>query len=97
MKKPHAMNWALSCIRDILIALNESKGLNWDIIYRKETEETIEHLSDWERKYHHILTGEEYFYIREVDTGDLLYTVNVTGDSVLTALSELMNLLSRKF
>ena len=43
------------------------------------------------------MPGSEYIYIREVDTGALLYAVEVTGDSVITALSELMDLLSRKF
>lgn len=97
MEKQHSINWALGRISDILINENEKKGLNWDLTYRKETEETISKLTDWERHYHSILPGGEYIYAREVETGDLLYVINVTGDSVLTALSELMDLLARKF
>ena len=97
MEKKHAINWALSRISDILINENEQKGLNWNLVYRKETEETITKLTDWERRYHHIMPGGEYIYVREVDTGALLYAVEVTGDSVITALSELMDLISRKF
>ena len=54
-------------------------------------------LSDWQRKYHHILSGEEYILVTDNTTGDLLYAVNVTGDAVLTAIYELMKLLSAKF
>jgi len=97
MEKKHAINWGLSRISDILIHEDEKKGLNWDLTYRKETEETVKKLTDWERRYHRIMPGGEYVYIREVDTGDLLYAIEVTGDSVLTALSEVMELLSRKF
>lgn len=98
MEKKHAINGSLNAITDnILRLVDEKKALNWDLTYRKETEESILHLTDWERKYHHISVGEEYIYVREVDTGDLLYAVNVTGDSVLTALGELFDLLTEKF
>jgi hypothetical protein len=97
MEKKHRINWALGRISDILINENAAKGLNWNLTYRKENEETIQKLTDWERRLHRILPGGEYIYVREVDTGDLLYAVDVTGDSVITALSELMDLISRKF
>ena len=86
MERNHLLNWALSCISDILIKINESKGFNWELFYRRETDESIKSMTGW-----------EYIYIRHLITGDLLYAVNVTGDSVLTALSEFMDLLSRKF
>ena len=97
MKKNGVIAWGLLQIEHILLKINESKALNWDMMYRKETEETILKLTDFERQYHKIIPGDEYIYIREVDTDDLLYAVNVTGDSALTALSELMKLLADKF
>ena len=97
MEKKRDINWGLANINNILIMVNEQKALNWNMIYRKETEETIGRLTDWERRYHHISVGGEYIQVREVDTGDLLYAVDVTGDSVLTALGELFDLLTKKF
>lgn len=55
--------------------------------------------TEWEIKYLGILPGIEYFLVCEPDpeTGlHELYAVNVSGDSYLTAASELMNLASRK-
>lgn len=49
----------------------------------------------FQMQYFHLMEGEKYFFIR--DPEDLLYVVNVTGDSPLTAAGELMNLVSRKF
>ena len=96
-ERKHLLNWALGRISEILIMINETKALNWNLMYRKETDESIKSMTKWEREYRNILVGEEYIYVREVDTGDLLYAVNVTGDSLLTALSEFMDLLSKKF
>ena len=54
-------------------------------------------MSDWKRQYLHILSGDEYIFVSDDATGDVLYAVNVTGDAVLTAVYELMKLLSAKF
>ena len=54
-------------------------------------------MSDWKRQYLHILSGEEYVFVSDNVTGDTLYAVNITGDAVLTAVWELMGLLSKKF
>lgn len=51
----------------------------------------------WERSYHHVRPGAEYFMIWETEHNDLLYVVEVTADSVLTAAWELLSLMSRKF
>ena len=58
---------------------------------------SIDNFTEWEQKYFHILTGEEYIIIWDEEESHLLYVINITGDSILTALSELMNLMSRKF
>jgi len=65
-----------------------------EVTYRRETDESVNDFTEWARKYHGILPGEEYFYVWK---GQLLYAVNVSADSYLTAADELMGLLARKF
>lgn len=98
MTRDGQMQMVLTQIRPILTMVNEGKALSWTINYRRATDPWLESTTtEWERKHHQIVRNDEYFWIWERETGDLLYTVNVTGDSVLTAASELMNLLARKF
>lgn len=67
-----------------------------EIEYRRETSESVNEYTDWTRSYFEIFPGQEYFYVRR-KFGPLLYAVNVSADSVLTAASELMQLLAAKF
>ena len=73
------------------------------VTFGRLTEETIADFSAWDRKRFTLIEGEECFFVWETsrpdvpDPNGLLYVVNVTGDSLLTAASELMNLASRKF
>lgn len=57
--------------------------------------DNISKYSDWQRRYYGIVIGDEYFMI--ADHEGLLYMVNVTGDSLMTAAGELMDLAARKF
>jgi hypothetical protein len=66
------------------------------ITYDVITYETMMGFSEWNRKRFRMLTGEECFFISRPGDG-LLYVVNVTGDSILTATHELMDLIARKF
>ena len=65
--------------------------------------ESIADFTEWERERNELFIGHEYFLIWEVpdpyaiDPFHLLYAVNVSADSVLTAVAELMNLVCRKF
>lgn len=62
-------------------------------------EDVAANFTPWQIYYHGIKSGIEYFLIYEPDpeTGKhLLYTVNVSGDSNLTAAWELFDLASRK-
>ena len=76
---------------------------NLGITYIKPNAETIEQFTDWQRRRNHLHTGSEYFLVWdyspdwETDEPDLLYAVDVSADSLLTAASELMILVSRKF
>ena len=67
------------------------------VTYDRPDAETIKRYTDFQREDHHILTGSEYFLIWEEETMHLLYVKDVTADSALTALSELMCLAARKF
>ena len=73
------------------------------VTFGRLTKETIAYFSVWDCKRFTLMEGEEYFFVWETSRPDipnlseLLYVVNVTGDSLLTAASELMNLASRKF
>ncbi len=70
-----------------------------DIRFWKIDDETIHCFTEWERERFNILTGDERFFILDADTEnkEILYSVVVSADSVLTAVAELMNLVCRKF
>ena len=76
---------------------------NLGIVYVKPNAETIGQFTDWQRTRNHIHTGCEYFLVWdyspdwETDDPDLLYVVDVSADSLLTAAWELFGLLSKKF
>jgi len=73
------------------------------IKYIKPDDASIQKFTEWERKSKAIRTGDEYFLVYDyapdwnTDKPDLLYAVNVSIDSLLTAANELLDLLSRKF
>lgn len=92
---------ALIKIATDIMSMEHAYGRRNDIVitFRKVDDEYLEEFSEWSRQYHGIRTGEELFFIWEpIENGrSLLYTVNVTGDSLLTAAEELMDLVSKKF
>lgn len=71
------------------------------ILYQVLTAETIAaQFTNFQRQYHGLLPGEEVFTIWDdvdINAPQLLYVVNVTGDSVLTAGNELLSLVAKKF
>ena len=73
------------------------------ITYCEMDAESLADFTDWQCQKNKLFIGHEYFLIWEVpdphaiDPFHLLYAVNVSGDSVLTAVAELMNLVCRKF
>ena len=74
-------------------------GRRKDIIvtYDRPNEETISRYTEYQREYHRIVTGSEYFLFWEEETMQLLYIKDVTADSALAAMAELMCLAARKF
>ena len=92
ISKIQEITYGIKKIQDILKYINPKK--KWDIYYyvsnSVETDFTQQNI-----KRFHLLSGDEYILIFDGDA--LLYTINVTADSTLTALEELMLLLSKKF
>ena len=68
-----------------------------EIMYAEVDKDTLELFSDFEKQYHHIREGCEMFFIFDRPDDILLYTVDVSADSVLTAYEELMKLIAAKF
>ena len=89
------INECLKKVREIMQIAN--RGWVGITYVHHVNEETFKQFSLFQIQYHHIHTGESMFFIWDNDNNDLLYTVNVTGDSVLTAIQELMDLIGRKF
>ena len=71
------------------------------VAYIKPNEKDIERYTEWQRRSKGIVTGDEYFLVWDCEPYEepprLLYAVNVTADSLLTAAGELFGLLGRKF
>ena len=65
------------------------------ITYEELTDESVKAYSDWNRQRFGLCSGEEAFFIFR--RSSLLYVVNVSADSYLTAARELMDLIGRKF
>ena len=74
-------------------------GRRKDIIvtYDRPDSETISRYTEYQRQYHQITTGSEYFLFWEEDTMHLLYVKDVTADSALTAAAEMIWLAAKKF
>ena len=74
-------------------------GRRKDIIvtYDRPNDETINRYTEYQREYHHIMTGSEYFLFWEEETMHLLYVKDVTADSALTAAAEMIWLAAKKF
>ena len=76
---------------------------NLGIVYMKPDGQTIQEFTDWQRQRNHIHEGFEYFLVWDyspswdTDESELLYAVDVSMDSLLTAAWELFELLSKKF
>ena len=73
------------------------------IEYHRADDEINESLTPWQREKFHLWMNDEYFMVWDdvpdwdAPGPDLLYVVNVSADSLLTAAAELFELLHRKF
>ena len=74
-------------------------GRRKDIIvtYDSPNSDTISRYTEYQRHYHQIMTGNEYFLFWDEETMHLLYVKDVTADSALTAAAEMVWLAAKKF
>lgn len=94
MTRNDEMNTALKHVESLVKALG-IKPL--DIAYKKETKTSVLDFQEDIRRIHNIIPGQEYIYIWDAKTGILLKSINVTGDSTLYAVTDLMWYIARDF
>ena len=92
--KEQQINFCIEKIQEMLHVINPEKQWTIKYFYPKDMNDFMPY-SPWDVQRHHLFVHDEYFLI--LDDNGILYAVNVTGDSVLTAVEELMLLLSKKF
>lgn len=94
MNKKAEISYGIMQIESILHMIHPEK--KWKILWTKIDDETWNCLSDWQKQYHGIIKNQEYFLIFD-EFGALLYALNVSAESTLYSLSNLMKLLADKF
>lgn len=96
LTRDERMDELLEHVNSIMHRLLPKREL-W-VDYIKLDDENIKRFSDWTRERLGLLTGTEYLIISEGSHMEsVLYAVNITADSELTAMDELFHLLSYKF
>lgn len=97
MDRQAEMRDVATCIEKLLREYGKNKEQRGRITinYEQPTLDSLSNYSSFEVIYHHLIPNEEYFLIFYGQ--QLLYAVNVTGDSILTAGCELMMLVAKKF
>jgi len=99
--RPEQMKRVASQMETIVKENGRRKDIS--ITYCEMDAESIADFTEWERERNELFIGHEYFLIWEVpdpcdiDPFHLLYAVNISADSILTAAAELMHLVCRKF
>lgn len=88
--KTTQIDFCIEKIKEILDYLRPEN--KWNIGYAKPEEIII---PSWKYEYLQLIDGEDYFFIFIED--EIMYAINVTGDSVLTAIHELVGKLADKF
>ncbi|MBQ9252606.1 MAG: hypothetical protein IJ188_08220 [Clostridia bacterium] len=79
----------------IQILLDQITDGEIDIYYMRMDDRQMARFGEWERSKFHLVKGDEYFLISKC--GVRHYMVNVTGDSDLTAIKELIDKIAAKF
>ena len=93
--KAYEVGKGIEHIMSMLKIVNPQKAKRWRIEYMRMGKDTLDTFGSFEVNYHGLLLNEEYIMIFD-ETG-LLYAINVTGNSVLYTLKELMDKCADKF
>ena len=80
---------------EIQIFVNQTAEEKIEISYMRMTARQLAGFSEWARSKFHLVKGDEYFLITKC--GVRHYMVNITGESSLTAVKELMDKIAAKF
>lgn len=65
--------------------------------YVRMTPEALQNLNPWYVKYHKLVAKDEYMFVWDLEFDELLYAVNVSGNSYLYCVKELLDLIAEKF
>lgn len=93
MNKAQKMEIALRKVMDIADITRPGKDASFR--YVVITEDNLHDYSDWDIERLRLCTGLEYILVVE-DSGHILYSINVSGDSIMQSIAELTNLLAGK-
>lgn len=93
------MDEMLVHVNQMLRRIHPDRGLA--VNFLKMTDDDLQSFSDWDRKRFGLYTGMECFIVTEWEPeatkACVLYVVDISADSELTAMDELFHLLSYKF
>lgn len=99
LTRKERMDEMLVHVNQMLRRIHPDRGLA--VNFLKITKDDLQSFSDWDRKRLGLHTGMECFIIleweRAATKSHILYVVDVSADSELTAMDELFHLLSYKF
>lgn len=99
LSRKERMDEMLVHVNQMLRRIHPDRGLV--VSYIKMADEDLKSFSDWDRKRFRLHTELEYFIVVEWEPAAtkacVLYVVDVSADSELTAMDELFHLLSYKF
>ena len=99
LSRKERMDEMLVHVNQMLRRIHPDRGLA--VNFLKMTDDDLRSFSDWDRKRFGLHTGMECFIIleweRAATKSHILYVIDVSADSELTAMDELFHLLSYKF
>lgn len=99
LTRKERMDEMLVHVNQMLRRIHPDRGLA--VNFLKITDDDLQSFSDWDRKRFGLYTGMECFIIMEWERAStrsrILYVVDISADSELTAMNELFHLLSYKF
>ena len=87
-----------SCLNEVQEILHKVRPKKrWLLYYGKPDEQTEFVITDWNRTYMNLRDDSDYVFFYSLDEFALLYAIDVSGESVLFTLSEVFDLLWKKF
>ena len=82
-------------VAEMLFIVRPDKRIR--VEYRRMNAEILASYDPWYVQYHRLVPGDEYMLLWDLEFDEMLYAVNVTGDSYLYCVKELLDLIAEKF